>query len=144
MIEKVQIELLDGGRMPEKAHATDAAWDCFARSVEEDRERGIVRYGLGFRLALPVGWFADMRPRSSIFKTGLVLSNSCGVVDAGYRGEVMAVFYRSAGYPAFPYQVGDRVVQMMIRKLDEVELVPVAGVDLATARGAGGFGSTGR
>lgn len=144
MIERVQIELLDGGRIPEKAHATDAAWDCFARSVEEDKARGIVRYGLGFRLALPVGWFADMRPRSSIFKTWLVLSNSCGVVDAGYRGEVMAVFYSNMWQPACPYKVGDRVVQMMIRKLDEVELVSVAGVDLATARGAGGFGSTGR
>ena len=138
-----RIEVLPGGTLPTKAHATDAAWDCYARTVEI-LPQGVVKCTLGFKLELPVGWFADLRPRSSIWKTGLWLSNSCGVVDAGYRGEVMAFFYGNPPFGANVPSVGDRVVQMMIRKLDAVELVPVASVEANTARGAGGFGSTGR
>lgn len=137
------IEVLDGGTMPTKAHATDAAWDCYARNVEISSV-GFVICHLGFKLELPAGWFADMRPRSGIWKTGLWLSNSCGVVDAGYRGEVLAIFYFNPNRdPIVPF-TGDRVVQMMIRKLDDVELVQVAAVADNTTRGAGGFGSTGR
>ncbi len=140
---KAKIEVVNGGTLPTKAHATDAAWDCYARTVTIFPE-GVVKCDLGFRLELPAGWFADMRPRSGIWKMGLWLSNSCGVVDAGYRGEVMAVFYfNPAKEPIFPF-TGDRVVQMMIRKLDDVELVRVESVDTKTERGSGGFGSTGR
>ncbi len=139
---KAKIEVVHGGTLPTKAHATDAAWDCYARTVTIFPE-GVVKCDLGFRLELPAGWFADMRPRSGIWKTGLWLSNSCGVVDAGYRGEVAAFFYFDPARHELP-EVGDRVVQMMIRKLDDVELVRVESVDSNTERGSGGFGSTGK
>ena len=163
----IPIQVVDGGTIPTKAHPTDAAWDCYARTVDV-LPQNIVKCALGFKLELPEGWFADLRPRSSIYKTGLWLSNSCGVVDAGYRGEVMAFFYfgkeiRPIEIPKSPDvcvrpgdmiylhentrsiipKIGDRVIQMMIRKLDEVELVHVAVVDFNTDRGEGGFGSTG-
>lgn len=142
---QVKIEILPGGKMPEKAHAGDAAWDCYAREVGMDEAAGLVRCALGFRMELPEGYFADLRPRSSIYKTGLWLSNSCGVVDAGYRGEVMAFFYamRPCLKSTVGYAPGDRVVQMMIRKLDPVGLVQVDSVSMDTERGEGGFGSTG-
>jgi deoxyuridine 5'-triphosphate nucleotidohydrolase len=138
-----KIEVLPGGTLPTKAHATDAAWDCHAREVEEVAI-GVYRCALGFRIELHPGWFADMRPRSSIWKWRCWLSNSCGVVDAGYRGEVQAYFYAMPGASVIPPAVGNRVVQMMIRKLDDVELVQVAAVADNTPRGVGGFGSTGR
>lgn len=138
---RVYIEILPGGRMPTKAHETDAAFDCYAASVDFPCA-GVVRCGLGFRLELPEGWFADLRPRSSLYKTGLVLSNSCGVVDAGYRGEIQAFFYTRPDM-VVP-QVGDRVIQMLLRRLDDVRLIQVEAVNPHTSRGTGGFGSTGR
>lgn len=143
MKEKANIEIVEGGIMPSKAHATDAAYDCFARDVEEVTP-GIWRCMLGFRLELPVGWFADMRPRSSIWKSRLWLSNSCGVVDAGYRGEVQAYFYAIPGANVIPPSAGDRVAQMILRKLDAIELVRVDKVAYNSTRGEGGFGSAGR
>ena len=141
-MDKAYIEIVEGGRMPAKAHATDAAYDCFAREVEEVTP-GIWRCALGFRLELPVGWFADLRPRSSIWKSRLWLSNSCGIVDAGYRGEVQAFFYAKDSW-FVKLAAGDRVAQMMIRKLDEIELIATPRVRDNSERGEGGFGSTGK
>jgi len=139
--ERIDIELIPGGTMPYRAHVTDAAWDCYVRTVDIV-EGNVIRCALGFRLGLPEGWFADVRARSSIYKTGLILCNGCGVVDAGYRGEVMAFFYAR---PARELPVvGSRVVQMMIRRLDAADLCLVDSVDMDTSRGCGGFGSTGR
>ena len=138
----VKIELIQGGALPAKAHEDDAGWDCYARTVDT-LPGGLVRCALGFKLELPEGWFADLRPRSSIWKAGLALTNSCGVVDAGYRGEVMAIFYPVGKKIVYPF-VGDRIIQMMLRRLDPVEIVQVEKVDENTSRGTGGFGSTGR
>lgn len=128
-----------GGRMPTKAHSDDAAYDCYAREIT--RHNGRVFVQLGFKLELPVGWFADIRPRSSIHRTGLLLSNSAGIIDAGYRGEVAAVFYE-LDCTGSMIQIGDRVAQMMIRRLDPVQLVE-GFVQNNSTRGTAGFGSTG-
>lgn len=88
--------------------------------------------------------WGDLRPRSSVHKTEMVLANSCGVLDRNYRGEVKAFFYK-VGKHVKPYEVGDRILQLIITNADpeEVEFVEVDDLE-ETNRGIGGFGSTGK
>ncbi len=83
----------------------------------------------------------DFRPRSSVWKTGMVLCNSCGTVDMGYTGEVSAFFYHvMTNMPK--YEPGDRVAQMKIGFTVPIEFAEVEELD-KTERGDGGFGSSG-
>ena len=96
----------------------------------------------GLYLELPPGYEAQMRPRSGLaLKHGVTLLNTPGTIDAGYRGEVGAVTF-NAGKEPFTISRGDRIAQLVIQKLPDVELVEVADLNAST-RGAGGFGSTG-
>jgi dUTP pyrophosphatase len=84
----------------------------------------------------------DFRPRSSVWQTGMVLSNCTGTIDELYTGEVSAVFYHIM--PNMPkYEVGDRIGQIKIGMTFPIEFVEVEELD-KTARGAGGYGSTGK
>lgn len=84
----------------------------------------------------------DFRPRSSVWKTGMVLCNSCGTVDRGYTGEVSLFFYHVM--PDMPkYEPGDRVAQMKIGFTVPIEFVEVKELN-ETERSDGGFGSTGK
>ena len=84
----------------------------------------------------------DLRPRSSIWKTGMVLSNAVGTIDELYRGEVSAVFYHV--FPGMPrYQVGDRIGQIKLGFTLPIEFEEVDELG-RTLRGDGGYGSTGR
>lgn len=84
----------------------------------------------------------DLRPRSSIYKTGMVLSNAVGTVDDLYRGEVSAIFYHV--FPEMPrYRVGDRIGQIKLGFTLPLEFEEVDELG-ETARGDGGYGSTGR
>lgn len=138
---EAKIELVNGGIMPTKAHECDAAWDCYARTVDFDDKLCVFKCSLGFRYEIPEGWYIDIRPRSSIYKTGLLLSNSPGTCDASYRGEVCVNFY-IVGYRSAGPKVGDRVCQMMIKKIENVTLVEGT-VNMNTVRGENGFGSSG-
>ena len=99
---------------------------------------------LGFKLALPRGWEAQMRPRSGLAsKHGITCLNSPGTIDADYRGEVKAILY-NASEEIFVIQPAMRVAQMLIAPVPEVRfLEDEAAFDEATGRGEGGFGSTG-
>lgn len=84
----------------------------------------------------------DLRPRSSIWKTGMVLSNAVGTIDELYRGEVSAVFYHV--FPEMPrYRVGDRIGQIKLGITLPIEFEEVDELG-RTLRGDGGYGSTGR
>ena len=84
----------------------------------------------------------DLRPRSSIYKTGMVLSNAVGTVDDLYRGEVSAIFYHV--FTEMPrYRVGDRIGQIKLGITLPLEFEEVDELG-ETARGDGGYGSTGR
>lgn len=90
---------------------------------------------------MPLLFDIDIRPRSSVWKTGLVLSNSIGTIDEGYTGEISAVFYHVV--PTLPiYKVGDRVAQMKIGFTLPVDFEVVEELN-ETERKAGGYGSTG-
>jgi len=96
----------------------------------------------GFYLAVPVGYEAQMRPRSGLaLKHGIVLPNSPGTIDADYRGEV-CVILANVGREAFTVQRGMRIAQMVIAPVTRVETAMVEELD-DTARRQGGFGHTG-
>lgn len=128
---------------PAKAHHDDAAYDLRSRS---DMELAVGKSTLvptGMFLELPVGFEAQVRPRSGLaLKHNLSLTNSPGTIDAGYRGEVGVIMFNPGPEP-FPIRRGDRIAQMVIAELPEVELIPAEELS-ETGRGAGGFGSTGK
>lgn len=98
----------------------------------------------GLFLAIPPGWVGLVRDRSSVAMRGGV--SAAGVIDSGYRGEVKVLLY-NLGSAALRFEVGEKVAQcVMVPHLDGSELVAATSLDELgdTARGSGGFGSTGR
>lgn len=124
--------------IPTKAHATDAGCDLYATSCHYDN--GLIIYGTGIAVEIPEGYVGLVFPRSSIANTHLTLSNSVGVIDSGYRGEVMAKF-RKGG--ARGYVVGERIAQLIILPYPEVVFVEAEKLS-ESDRGTGGYGSSGK
>ena len=128
---------------PRKAHADDAAYDLRSRLQLVITPKTTVLVPTGLFLEIPPGYEAQIRSRSGLaLKNGLSLPNAPGTIDAGYRGEVGVILYNRSEVP-FRIRRGDRIAQMVIAKLPEVELVEVEELEAST-RGAGGFGSTGK
>jgi dUTP pyrophosphatase len=97
----------------------------------------------GFSMALPVGYEAQIRPRSGLAsRNGITPVNSPGTIDADYRGEVMTPLINLGSAP-FVVERGMRIAQMLIAPVPQVQIVEVGELD-ETQRGAGGFGHTGR
>jgi len=128
--------------IPQYAKESDAGLDLVATSIKENTTFQIT-YGLGIALEIPEGFVGLVFPRSSIRNTELTLSNSVGVIDSGYRGELQATFNKSNGLDSISYKVGDRVCQIMIIPHPIIELFEVNELS-ESARGEGGFGSTGK
>ena len=104
-------------------------------------ERTLVATGLA--IALPAGFEAQIRPRSGLaFKNGVTVLNSPGTIDADYRGEIKIIL-ANLGTEAFTVERGMRIAQMVIARHERVQWSEVKSLD-DTARGEGGFGSTGR
>ncbi len=103
-------------------------------------ERALIPTGL--KMAIPNGYEAQIRPRSGLaIKNGISLVNSPGTIDADYRGEVKIIIINH-GAEDFEINHGDRIAQMVIAPVTQVQIVQVDSLD-ATERGEGGFGSTG-
>jgi len=130
-------------RLPQRAHPGDAGADL--HSVEEviipPGERRDV--GTGLALAIPEGYAGFVQPRSGLaFKHGIMVVNSPGLIDAGYRGEVRVSLYNSGREP-FAVAVGERIAQLVIQRVEEPAFVAAEELP-ETVRGEGGFGSSGR
>ena len=157
--------------VPFKAYPSDFCYDCVAVS-EEEVAPGVWKYGLGIALQIerepetivtstcyhggkemlhhtkmdfsrsPMTLSIDLRSRSSVWKTGMVLSNSVGTVDESYTGEISAVFYHvNKDLPR--YKVGQKICQLKLGFSLPIEFEEVD--DLSeTDRGANGYGSSGR
>lgn len=141
---QIKVKLLDGCEdlMPAKAHSDDAAYDMRSRvdMLLEPQRSTLVPTGVF--IELPVGYEAQIRPRSGLaLKKNLMLTNSPGTIDAGYRGEIGVIMF-NAGKEKFSISRGDRIAQMVICKLPEVELISCEALS-ESQRGEGGFGSTG-
>ena len=160
-------KLNENAVIPTYAKEGDAGMDLTATSKSFD-EYGNVVYGTGLAFEIPKGYVGLLFPRSSNAKTDLFLTNSVGVLDSGYRGEVMFKFkssIRSHNPLKFwwhflvkkryrktlelynntfsSYNVGDRIGQLVIVKHPYIKLVEVDELS-ETERGAGGYGSTGK
>ena len=161
----------ESAKVPHKAHKDDFCYDVYAVS-EKEIAPNVWEYGLGFALQMerdyeivetgvydydccaceadkvidfqhsPLNLSIDIRPRSSVWKTGMVLSNCVGTGDEGYRGEYKAVFFHVM--PDMPrYKVGDKILQIKLGMAFPMKIVETEELN-QTERGEGGFGSTGK
>lgn len=128
--------------IPSRSHEGDAGLDLTAVDIKEVNEKGFgyIEYDLGLSFQIEEGYVGLIYPRSSISNTGLWMSNGVGVIDSGYRGPVKARFKYVPNTDK--YKVGDRVAQLIIKKLEDVEIELLEELTQSD-RGEGGFGSSG-
>lgn len=128
---------------PTYAHPGDAGADLVsAEAVRlEPGRRALV--GTGVRMALPDGYVAFVVPRSGLAAAhGITVVNAPGTVDAGYRGEIKVVLLNTDSVHAHDIAVGDRIAQLIVMPVPRARFIPVESLP-GSARGEGGFGSTG-
>lgn len=138
---KVKIKkLVENAVIPQYSKNGDAGMDLTCISEKWNENNTMVAYDTGLAVEIPEGYVGLLFPRSSIAKTSLILSNSVGVIDSGYRGSIM-LKYR---YPeeGMVYEIGDRVGQLIILPYPQIEFEEVEELS-DTDRGSGGFGSSG-
>lgn len=136
---KVKVKKLrEDAVIPYKKHKRDAAYDLTA--VTEKQDKGYVEFGFGLSFDIPEGYVGLVFPRSSVSNLKMSLSNHVGVIDSGFLGEVTARFKPSTTGTG-KYNVGDRVAQLMILPIPEVEFEEVDKLN-DSDRGEGGYGST--
>jgi dUTP pyrophosphatase len=140
----ILIQRLDPGLpVPERAHPGDAGADLFAAADVElaPGQRAVIPTGVA--IALPDGYAAFVHPRSGLAsRYGVTIVNAPGTVDAGYRGEIRVTLLNTDADTPVRFQRGDRIAQLVVQRVEypvfhEVERLP------GSARGDGGFGSTG-
>lgn len=139
--------------IPSKKIEDDFCFDLTA-VTEEEIATNVWRYGFGFALQVAddihsittrnmFSFGFSIRPRSSVWKTGMILSNCIGTIDEGYTGEISAVFYHVMTNME-RYHVGDRIAQLHFDRTDKyLDFIEVDELD-ETERGDGGYGSTGK
>ena len=134
----------EGARVPTRAHAGDAGLDLYAAEATEVPPGGRASVPTGVALALEEGHAGLVLPRSGLAaRHGLTLANAPGLIDSGYRGEVKVLLLNTDPTAPFGVVPGDRIAQLLLVRHEEPLLEEVD--DLGhSARGAGGFGSTGR
>ena len=140
---KIKLEPGCGDFFPKKAHIDDAGYDLYSRIDVELAPMSGTAVPVGFAMELPSGYEAQIRPRSGLAaKHHITVTNSPGTVDANYRGEVKAILF-NLGKEPFTIKRGDRIAQMVICKLPEIDLIEATELS-ETDRGSGGFGSSGK
>jgi dUTP pyrophosphatase len=136
--------LSDEARLPSRAHAGDAGLDLHAAEAASlgPGERGSV--GTGIAVEIPDGHAGLVLPRSGLAaRHGIALVNAPGLIDSGYRGELRVLLLNTDREEAFEIEPGDRIAQLLISPVTEAEPVEVEELS-ESARGGGGFGSSGR
>ena len=135
--------LRDEAVLPARAYAGDAGLDLTAceRVVLAPGERAVV--GTGLAVAIPDGYAGFVQPRSGLAaRSGISVVNSPGLVDAGYRGELLVVLLNTDRTEPFVVEAGMRIAQLVILRTPEVELLDVDELP-PSERGARGHGSSG-
>jgi dUTP pyrophosphatase len=142
---KLRYSLVRAGAVaPSRAHDGDAGLDLHAAepALLGPGERKSV--GTGIAVAIPDGHAGLVLPRSGLaLRRGITLVNAPGLIDPGYRGEVRVLLLNTDPSEAFEVSPGDRIAQLTLVRFEAPELEAAEELDL-TARGAGGFGSSGR
>ena len=146
--------LYEDSKLPTKAHTTDAGYDLYAHSKSYDNDGNVV-YGSGVAMEIPQGYVGLVFPRSSNAKKDLILSNSVGVIDSGFRGEISFKFKPCAKFDKYHltwlkdadestlYKKEDRIGQIIIMPYPEIEFVEVEELS-DSDRGDGSYGSSGK
>jgi len=134
---KVKIKKLHPNAViPKYAKPGDAGLDLTAIGIEEKGRH--ITYHTGLAMEIPQGYVGLLFPRSSVYKTYQILSNCVGVIDSGYRGEVMMKFTSSREQ----YVIGSKIGQLIIMPYPQIQFEEVDHLS-DTERGTGGYGSTG-
>jgi dUTP pyrophosphatase len=140
----VLVQLVDPGvAVPSYAHPGDAGLDLVTtqNATLAPGERALLPTGVA--LALPAGYAAFVHPRSGLAaRYGVSLLNAPGTVDAGYRGEIKVSIVNLDATQPVSFQRGDRIAQLVVQRVERVRFHPVDRLP-GSARGTGGFGSTG-
>ncbi|MBS1578883.1 MAG: dUTP diphosphatase [Bacteroidetes bacterium] len=143
----MQLPILNTSPHPLPAYATSASSGLDIRAFVENSiilqplQRALIPTGLF--IELPIGYEAQIRPRSGLaIKHGITCLNSPGTIDADYRGEIKVILINLSNEPV-TINNGDRIAQMVIQKVEQVELIEVEILN-STERGEGGFGHTGK
>ena len=141
MLQVAIKKLHPSAMIPSYAKPGDAGLDLTAvRILSNDSYQ--VTYGTGLALEIPVDYVGLIFPRSSIRKYELSLTNSVGVIDSGYRGEIQFTFHKNSHSNSIMYEIGDRIGQLVILPYPQVKLVEESNLS-ETERGEEGFGSSG-
>jgi dUTP pyrophosphatase len=139
---KIRVKKLsEAAVIPQYAKEGDAGLDLVATSRRMD-PKGFIEFGTSLAIEIPSGYVGLVFPRSSISKINMSFTNAVGVIDSGYRGEILCRFKPSFAGQGI-YEIGDKVAQLMILPYPEIELEEAEELS-ETVRGAGGFGSTGK
>ena len=156
--EPICLKKLDPSAVvPSRAKEGDAGFDLVAIDDGVVDSEGFIQYRTGLSIDPPQGYHTEIWPRSSISKYDLVLANSIGLVDNGYRGELLVRFKPTLRFaqtkegeiyvilpkPVKKYKKGDKIAQLVITETVESSFTEMQELT-ASARGSGGFGSSGR
>jgi dUTP pyrophosphatase len=134
----------DGAVLPTRAHEGDAGLDLYACEAAHIGPGERWSVGTGVAVEIPVGHAGLVLPRSGLARDhGISLPNSPGLIDAGYRGEIRVLLLNTDPADTFNVEPGDRIAQLAIAPVALAEPVEVE-VLAESARGDGGFGSSGR
>jgi len=143
---RIRIRRLDADvKLPERHHRGDAGYDLCARTdarLAPAGGRALVPTGIA--IAIPEGYAGFVQPRSGLaLHHGVTCLNTPGLIDAGYRDEISVLLVNLDPRLLFDVRPGDRIAQLVVQRVHEVEWDEVDSLD-DTARGTGGWGSTGR
>jgi dUTP pyrophosphatase len=131
-------------RPPTQAHDGDAGYDLHAAEAATIEPGQRASIGTGIAVAIPEGQAGLVIPRSGLAaRHGISVVNAPGLIDSGYRGELRVLLLNTDRDEPFTVEPGDRIAQLVLVRVETEELEEVAELD-ETARGVGGFGSTGR
>ena len=137
-------KLKDGATLPSRAHEGDAGLDLYACEPAHIGPGERWSVGTGVAVEIPAGHAGLVLPRSGLAREhGIALVNSPGLIDSGYRGEVRVLLLNTDPAEIFRVQAGDRIAQLVLVPVALAEPVEVATLT-ESARGEGGFGSSGR
>ena len=155
-MHEIKVEVLEGGKLPSKAHATDAGWDLYATEDITIYPGQVMKHPLNIRLQLPSNTWAEITSKSGLGAKGLMVF--AGVIDQSYRGIPHVVFTNlwiidqidEQGFPLMrtnPIVIkkGDKLAQLIMNPYNEqFYMTQVDKVETNTDRSTGGFGSSGK
>ena len=129
--------------LPSKAHDSDIGWDLVAIKEHKVIHKDIIMYDTGLIVIPPKGYYLEILPRSSISKTGWMLSNNVGTIDPDYRGNLYISLTRVVkDMPKLDLPFCK--CQLVLRKINKSYITEISEIDISTTeRGEGGFGSSG-